>query len=117
MQCTNIIGPNAPFLSVYVSYNPTVPPLISAMIVQGQPLWPGYVISGFNLTIISNGQLLSQINVPVSNDDSSYYFNQTFPDSIAHHCSSISVFAFALSSDYGKSLPSTIKRRILAGSK
>ncbi len=111
-----IAGPNRP--AVHASYHNTDNhnSHYVNVSVYAQPLWPDYTLLEVEVNITSNrnGVVFAELIIPL-NGSNSYQFNQILPSSETQHCSSVSIRASVLSSNYGESEITSVELEIPRG--
>ena len=104
-QQTILLGPPPPGLNIDVTYHQLSPPQVTLKLT-GQPLWPGYTIQEFNLTItdVHNGSIREEVTIQndfaFGNNSVSWQMPLEFSN---QPCSVWSVSATAFSFEYGES--------------
>ena len=109
-----IAGPNRP--AVHASYHDNHTSHYINISVYAQPLWPNYTLLEVEMNITSNrnGVVIAQLIIPL-NVSNSCQFIQILPTSETQHCSSVSISASVLSSNYGESETTSVELEIPRG--
>ena len=102
-----VTGPHSPKIDVTsLLYGSSyTQPYLSITLTTGQPLWPGYTISAFLLSIInvSSRVVLREINFTVDPETKEIQLNQSLPESLIYDCSTLLITVSAYSVSYGAS--------------
>ena len=110
----NIAGPNRP--AVQASYHDNHTSHYINISVYAQPLWPNYTLSEVEVNVTRNGSVIAELMIPLNVSNSHQFIKILhLPSAETQHCSSVSISASVLSSNYGESETTSVELEIPRG--